>query len=60
MVSIFFLNFVNFGKIVMSVTKEDVINASSKVQMCGADSEAAIHAMKELFEMEQLEENTPR
>jgi len=36
----------------MSITKEDVVNASSKAQMCGrkADSEA----MK-LFEMEQSE-----
>ena len=40
-----------------SITKEDVVNASSKVQICGrkAGSEAAIHAMKELFEMEQSE-----
>ena len=45
------------GKIVMSVTKEDVVNASSRTQMCGrkAGSEAAIHAMKELFEREQSE-----
>ena len=45
------------GKIVMSVTKEDVIKASSRAQMCGrkAGSEAAIHAMKELFEMEESE-----
>ena len=43
------------GKIVMSITREDVVKASSKAQMCGrkAGSEAAIHAMKELFEMEQ-------
>lgn len=42
------------GKIVMSVTREDVVKASSKVQMCGrkAGSEAAIHAMKHMFENE--------
>ena len=41
------------GRIVMSITKEDVVNASSTAQMCGrkAGSAAAIHAMKELFEM---------
>ena len=45
------------GKIVMSITKEDVVNASLKAQICGrkAGSEAAIHAMKELFKMEQSE-----
>ena len=45
------------GKIVMSIMREDVVNASSKAQMCGrkAGSEAAIHAMKELFEREQSE-----
>ena len=45
------------GKIVMSITKEDVVRASSKAQMCGrkAGSEAAIHAMKEMFEAEQSE-----
>ncbi len=45
------------GKIVMSVTKKDVVEASSKSQMCGreAGSEAAIHAMKELFEREHSE-----
>ena len=41
----------------MSVTKKDVVEASSKSQMCGceAESEAAIHAMKELFGREQSE-----
>ena len=39
------------GKIVISVTKKDVVKASSKSQICGreAGSEAAIYAMKELF-----------
>ena len=43
------------GKVVMSVTREDVIKSSSKSQMCGrkAGSEAAIHAMKQMYENER-------
>ena len=38
-------------------TKEDAVNALSRSQMCGRKegSEAAIHAMKELFKQEQSE-----
>ena len=40
------------GKVVMSVTKPDVVKASAKSQMCGhqSGSEAAIHAMKKMFD----------
>jgi len=40
------------GKVVMSVVKPDVIAGSSRAQMCGhnSGSEAAIHAMKKMFE----------
>lgn len=43
------------GKVVMSVTKKDVVAASTKAQMCGrkGGSEAAIHAMKDMFDNNQ-------
>ena len=44
------------GKAVMSVVKQDIVNSSCKVQMCSGQSsgsEAAIHAMRDLFEEEE-------
>ena len=46
------------GKAVMSVVKQDIVNSSCKVQMCSGQSsgsEAAIHAMRDLFEEEESE-----
>ena len=42
----------------MSVVKQDIVNSSCKVQMCSGQSsgsEAAIHAMRDLFEEEESE-----
>jgi len=40
------------GKVVASATNKDVIDASSRVQMCGrkSGSEVAIRAMRKMFE----------
>ena len=46
------------GKLVMAVVKEDVIAGGSRVQMCSGQkggSEAAIHAMRSVFESETAE-----
>ncbi|XP_066919036.1 uncharacterized protein [Clytia hemisphaerica] len=46
------------GKLVMAVVKEDVIVGGSRVQMCSGQkggSEAAIHAMRSVFENEAAE-----
>ncbi len=46
------------GKLVMAVVKEDVIESGSTVQMCSGQkggSEAAIHAMRSVFENEAAE-----
>ena len=44
------------GKCVMHVTKPDVINASGSLQVCAghkSGSEAAIHAMRRIFEADE-------
>lgn len=46
------------GKVIMAVMREDVIKSCSKIQMCAgqrAGSEAAIHAMRDMFESEESE-----
>jgi len=46
------------GKVVMCVVKKDVVSSCCKVKMCSgqtAGSEAAIHAMRELFKNEESE-----
>ena len=46
------------GKMVMYIVKKDVLKSSSKIQMCSGQnsgSEAAIHAVRELFDNEAAE-----
>ena len=45
------------GKVVMSISKIDVINSVSQFQLCGQESgcEAAIHSIREIFEEEDTE-----
>ena len=46
------------GKCVMHVTKPDVINASGSLQVCAghkSGSEAAIHAMRNIFEADEMD-----
>ena len=46
------------GKCVMQVTKPDVIDASGSLQMCAghkSDSEAAIHAMRNIFDADTID-----
>ena len=46
------------GKVVMCIVKKDVMISCSNVQMCSgqeAGSEAAIHAVREVFENEETE-----